>query len=595
MAVLIRELGFLRKYWRRVILAYLAVFGAAGFSVATPWIIKTAIDVGLAQSDPSILIVSGVLVILAALFRGACGFAQTYLGEYLSQAVAYDIRNAIYDHLQRISYAYHDRQQTGQLMSRATADVEAVRMFIFMGALRFVFIAVMILASCCLLLSLNWRLTALVFAILPIVGFRALSTSIQLRPQWRAIQEAIAALGTILQENFSGVRVVKAFGREEFEERKYGAKAQEVRLLNYNANRIQSFNSSLLSFIQVVIIAVVLWYGGSEVIAGQLTLGGLVAFTAYLTMLTMPVRALGWMANVFARAISSGERIFEILDTQSAVQERPDAVELTDVQGLVRFEDVSFAYDRPVADSLTAFSPVLRHVDIAAQPGQVIALLGATGSGKSTVVNLIPRFYDVTGGRITIDGIDVRDVALVSLRRNVGIVHQDVFIFSDTIRNNIAYGAVGASQQDIEVAAKTARLHEYIVGLPQGYETWVGERGITLSGGQKQRLAIARTLLTDPKVLILDDSTSSVDMETEYLIQQALATLMVGRTTFVIAQRLRTVLHADTIVVLDDGEIAERGTHRELLEQGGLYREIYDLQLRGQEEQAAGFARLATM
>ncbi|MBI2887940.1 MAG: ABC transporter ATP-binding protein [Chloroflexi bacterium] len=586
MGILLRELGFLRKYWRRVVLAYLCLLGSATFSMATPWIVKGAIDVGLAQGDSSFLILSGLLIVGASLLRGGFAYGQTYLGEYLSQAVAYDLRNAIYDRLQRLSYAYHDQQQTGQLMSRATADVEAVRMFIFMGSVRAVFILTMLLVSCYLLISLNWSLTLVAFALLPFLGHRAVSTSLALRPNWLAVQQAVAVLGTILQENLSGIRVVKAFVREAFESQKFAGTAQEVRLLNYRTNRIQSANSALMSFIQVVIVAIILWYGGRQVMEGHLSLGGLVAFNAYLAMLAMPVRSLGWIANVFARAISSGERVFEILDAESAVKERPGARELPLARGHVRFDDVSFGYD--------AVSPVLRHVSFAAQPGQLVALLGATGSGKSTVVSLLPRFYDVTGGSITIDGADIRDVTLASLRRNVSIVHQDVFLFTATIRDNIRYGATEATQEEIEAATRTARLHDFIMGLPDGYDTWVGERGITLSGGQKQRVAIARTLLMDPRILILDDSTSSVDMETEYLIQVALGELMQGRTTFVIAQRLRTVLNADLILVLRDGQIVESGAHRELLEQGGLYREIYDLQLRDQEEAAAGVSGAST-
>ncbi len=590
MRILLRELGFLKKYWRRVIVAYLAIFGAAAFSVVSPWVLKSAIDVGLAGGDAGFLLFSGLIIIGATLLRAVCGFGQTYLGEYLSQAVAYDIRNAVYDRLQRLSYAYHDHQQTGQLMSRATADVEAVRMFIFVGVLRFVYILLLLLISCYLLVSLNLRLTLVVFTLLPLVGYRAMHTSFQLRPHWLAIQDSLAKLGTILQENLSGIRVVKAFVREDFESRKFGARAEELRDLNFNANRVQSFNGALMSFIQMAIVAIILWYGGREVIEGQLTVGGLVAFTSYLAMLAMPVRAMGWIANVLARAISSGQRIFEIIDAESAVQEKPGAVDLPPLRGRVRFDHVSFGYDPGGGQERSAgaaLSPVLKDINFEALPGQVVALLGATGSGKSTVVNLLPRFYDITGGAITIDGIDIRDVTLASLRRNVGIVHQDVFLFTATIRDNIAYGATGATQPQIEAAARTARLHEYIAGLPDGYDTWVGERGITLSGGQKQRLAIARTLLMDPRILVLDDSTSSVDMETEYLIQQALAELMVRRTTFVIAQRLRTVLHADLIMVLDRGAVAERGSHQELLAAGGLYREIYDLQLRDQEQAAA--------
>ncbi|MFN8559133.1 MAG: ABC transporter ATP-binding protein [Dehalococcoidia bacterium] len=322
------------------------------------------------------------------------------------------------------------------------------------------------------------------------------------------------------------------------------------------------------------------WYGGHEVVDGRLTVGQLTTFLFYLQLLQMPVRSLGFMVNLIARAASSGQRAYEILDAESAVKEKPGAADLGAVRGHVRFERVSFGYN--------SISPVLRDIDIDARPGEMVALLGPTGSGKSTVVNLMPRFYDVTGGRITIDGIDIRDVTLASLRRAIGIVQQDVFLFLDSIRENIRYGRTGATDTEVEEAAKAARIHDFIMSLPDGYDTWVGERGVTLSGGQKQRIAIARTLLLNPPVLVFDDSTSSVDMETEYLIQQALAELMRGRTTFVIAQRLRTVERADQILVLHEGRIVERGRNAELLSQDGLYRQIYDLELRDQAE-----ARLA--
>lgn len=576
MKILLRELSFLKKYWRRVVLAYVCLFGSTAFTMMTPWLVKEAIDLGLVRRDVGFLVWMGLAIVGAAALRGIFAFGQTYLGEYLSQMVAYDIRNAIYERLQRLSYAYHDQQQTGQLMSRATADVEAVRMFTNMGTLRIVSIFMMFVVACLLMVSLNWRLTLLVFALLPIIVYRAISVTLKLGPAWLAIQEGIAALGTILQENLSGVRVVRAFAREEQENAKFGEKAIMLRDVSFVTNRMQSSNSTLMNFLLLCVTTIILWYGGREVIAGRLSLGGLVAFNSYLILLAMPVRILGWMANILSRAYSAGERIFEILDAESAVTEKPGALELSSARGHVRFERVSFGYN--------SISPVLRDITFEAKPGQVVALLGATGSGKSTIVSLLPRFYDVTSGAITIDGVDVRDVTLASLRGNVGIVHQDLFLFAATIRDNIAYGRTDASQQEIEDAAKVARIHDFIVSLPDGYDTWVGERGITLSGGQKQRVAIARTLLADPRILIFDDSTSSVDMETEYLIQQALADLMKGRTTFVIAQRLRTVKNADLTLVLREGRMVERGTHEALLDQGGFYREIYELQLKDQEE-----------
>ena len=342
------------------------------------------------------------------------------------------------------------------------------------------------------------------------------------------------------------------------------------------ANRLRASNTSFMTFIFTVALALILWFGGRLVVRDELTAGQLAQFIFYLGMLAMPVRMSGEMLNGFSRAMSSGERIFQVLDTQSAVKEKPTAITLPRTTGNVRFENVSFSYDSSV--------PTVKNIDFEVEPGQVIALLGAPGSGKSTIVHLLPRFYDVDQGRITIDGIDIRDATLPSLRRNIGIVMQDVFLFNDTIRANIAYGGAEAREEDIIRAAQIAQLHDFIQELPQGYDSWVGERGVTLSGGQRQRMAIARTILLDPPILILDDSTSSMDTQTEELIRKALNQLVSGRTTFVIAHRLSTVHNADTILILKDWEIVEQGTHQQLLRQSSLYRDIYELQLRPQEE-----------
>ena len=591
MPVLIRLLSFLRPYKRRVALAWFCVLGASVFVLVTPQLVGWAIDKGLdvqiaggsgsrvALGNTRTLVIAALAIVVAAAFRGVFAYGQTYMAEWISQRVAYDLRNAIYDRLQRLSYAYHDRAQTGQLMSRATQDVEGVRMFISLGVLRLGYIVLMLVVVLALMLYANWRLALVSWAFLPFIAWRSIAMTTKLRPVWMRVQDGLARLGTVLQENLSGVRVVKAFSREEFESQKFDVEARALFNDAYESNRILAVNSPMLTGFWVLATVATVWYGGREIIGQRLAVGELVAFMLYLNLLQMPVRVLGWIVMLFARAQSSGERIYEILDAESAVREKPGAMELAKVRGHVRFEEASFGYD--------SISPILRHVSFEAKPGQVVALLGPTGSGKTTIVNLMPRFYDVSGGRITIDGQDIRDLTLPSLRRDIGIVQQDVFLFSATIRDNIAYGAVAAGQEEIEAAAKAARIHDFIVSLPEGYDTWVGERGITLSGGQKQRVAIARTLLMDPRILILDDSTSSVDTETEYLIQQALAELMKGRTTFVIAQRLLTVKNADQILVLREGQIVERGRHETLLRTGGLYREIYDLELRDQEEALA--------
>jgi ABC-type multidrug transport system fused ATPase/permease subunit len=579
--VLIRLLRFLGPYKARMALALVCVFGASGFILVQPKLIGWAVQIGVRPgSNKTLLLVAAGALLASSVLRGIFAFGQSYVGEWLAQHVAFDIRNAIYDRLQRLSYAYHDKAQIGQIMSRATQDVESVRIYISMGLLRLIYAVALLIIALVLMATADVRLAFVTWSFLPIIAAVSIWNSSRLRPIWTRIQDEQGRMSTVLQENLSGMRVVKSFAREGFESLKFWKEIKPLFDDSYYANQVQAFATPLLNGLGALAMVATIWYGGHEVANGRLGVGDLTAFLIYLTLLQMPVRSLGFMVNIIARATSSGQRVYEILDAESAVKEKPNAIELRNVKGHVRFEDVSFGYD--------SISPVLKHIDIEARPGELVALLGPTGSGKSTVVNLMPRFYDVTGGRITIDGIDIRDVTLPSLRRSIGIVQQDVFLFLDTIRENIRYGRTDATDEEVVQAAKVARIHDFIMSLPDGYDTWVGERGVTLSGGQKQRIAIARTLLLDPPILVFDDSTSAVDMETEYLIQQALAELMQGRTTFVIAQRLRTVERADQILVLRKGQIVERGRHHELLQHHGLYRQIYDLELRDQEE---AFAR----
>jgi ABC-type multidrug transport system fused ATPase/permease subunit len=406
-----------------------------------------------------------------------------------------------------------------------------------------------------------------------------------MRPLWMKIQENQAVMTQVAEEGLSGIRVVKAFSQEPYESQKFRTTAQAQADLSYQQARYMAQHGPLMTGLSMLQVAVTVGFGSLLIADESLTAGNLITFVLWLSLLQMPIRSLGFVISIGARAVSSSERVFELLDARSAVQEKPGAPELQP-KGHVRFEHVSFGYN--------AQNPVVKDVTIDAPPGKVVALLGPTGSGKSTLVNLLPRFYDVTEGTITIDGVDIRDVTLDSLRKSIGIVQQDVFLFLGTIRDNIAYGNPDATQEQVENAAKAARIHEFIVSLPYGYDEWVGENGVTLSGGQKQRMAIARTLLLDPRILIFDDSTSSVDSQTEYLIQQALEELMKGRTTFVIAQRLRTVRDADEIIVLDKGHVVQRGTHDELHQQPGLYRNIYELEIKVREEGYDDVAALST-
>ncbi len=579
MSTYFRLYSLVLGYRLRVALAFLCVVGAGAFLLITPKLLAWAIDFGIRTQHEQrylVLLVAALAIFGAAGLRSISQFGQQYLGQYLAQRVAYDLRNAIYNRLQRLSFVYHDTHQTGQLMSRATQDVEATQQFIQMGVLRASYLVIIMIGALVLMWLSNWRLTLVTFPFLFVIAGSAVVFSTLLRATWARVQEGLARLTIVLQENLSGARVVKSFGREELEIAKFTKEAELLFDASYDSTRLQSISVPTMAGIWMIGLAATIWFGGHEIVAGRLTAGGLASFALYLTLLQQPLRGLGMVVNVTARAYSAGKRIFEILDAESAVKEAPDAVTLGQGTGHVRFEGVSFGYNR--------LSPVLHDINIDAQPGQVIALLGPTGSGKTTIVNLLPRFYDVSEGRITIDGKDIRGITIASLRRCMAIVQQDVFLFTGTIRDNISYGAPGATQEQIEEAAKTAFIHDYIQGQPQGYDTWVGERGLTLSGGQKQRVSIARTLLLNPTILVLDDSTASVDTETEYIIQQALQEVMKGRTTFVIAQRLRTVKMADQILVLNRGRIVEQGRHEELLRQNGFYRRIYDLELRDQEE-----------
>ncbi|MBI4312257.1 MAG: ABC transporter ATP-binding protein [Chloroflexi bacterium] len=568
------------KYKWVLLLAYLSVFGVTVFSLLVPRLLGDAIDSVLTAPDRGhlLLLAGGILGLSIA--RGIAAYGQQYLGESIGQWVAYDLRNEFYDHLQRMSFAFHDKEQTGNLMSKATADVESVRMFIQAGLIRAVYMLILFLGVGAAIFLLNWKLALLSLLFAPYVVWSTARVTIRLRREWLAVQNEMGRMTTILQENLSGQRVVKAFAADEHERGKFRDSATKVSDHSYTAAIHQASNTSLVTLYHMGATVLILWAGGRQVLAGELTAGGLAQFIFYLGIMAQPVRMSSWIINTYSRAVSSGQRLFATLDAASPVREKPDATVLPRLKGHVKFEDVSFSYD--------AISPVLKGINLEAKPAQVIALVGAPGSGKSTLAHLLPRFYDVTSGHVTVDGIDVRDTTLQSLRANIGAVQQDVFLFTTTIRDNIAYGKTDATQEEVERAAKIAQLHDFIMTLPEGYDTWVGERGITLSGGQRQRLAIARTVLLDPPILILDDSTSSVDTETEHLIRAALVDVMKGRTTFVIAHRLSTVKNADVIVVLKDGEIIQQGSHQELVGVPGPYSEIYELQLRPQDALAAG-------
>jgi ATP-binding cassette subfamily B multidrug efflux pump len=590
MRVILRILGMVfKKYKKRVIIGYISVIGAAAASLFIPRVIGTSVNqvVESGEKDVTSLFMLALILLLAGTARGLFSFAQTYLGESTGQLVAYDIRNEFYDKLQHLSFGFHDKQSTGGLMSRATADVEGIRMFVNMGAIRFGFIVAMIIGVTISMLLTDFKLAVITLTFVPVMAWLGITTSRSLRKMWLRVQELTAEMVTVLQENLTGIRLVKAFAAEDYEKEKFGASAKDVSEAMITAQQRWAKNFAAMNFSFILALGVILWVGGVEVINGKtvvngqlmysgLTPGDLTAFIFYMGLLTMPVRMMGWLVNNVSRAASCGQRIFEVLDVESPVKEIPGAENLVNISGNIVFKNVSFSY--------TPERPALTNASVDVQQGQTIALVGRPGSGKSTFCHLIPRFYDVTEGQITIDGIDVREVTLSSLRSVVGIVQQDIFIHTMSIRNNIAYGQQNASQEDIERVAKISQLHDFIISLPDGYDSMVGERGVGLSGGQRQRLSIARTLLTKPSVLILDDSTSSVDAQTEHLLQMTITEALENRTTFIITNRLSTIKSADLILVFKNGKIIERGNETELLELNGEYKELYEYQIRPHEE-----------
>ena len=569
---LLRSLGFLALYKWEAAGAFISLVLSSAGNLVIPRLAQTVIDQGISARQVAVILWGASGIVFVALLRSLFSYLQGFLAAKASQGVAYDLRNALYAQIQSLSFSYHDRAQTGQLLTRATSDVELVRSFISMGVLQLLSALLMMIGSLALLVSTNWQLTLttlpVMLLVLAVFGFFAGKG----RPLFTLVQQRLGRLNTVLQENLAGVQVVKAFARERFEMQRFGTSSQELRDANVRVGRMFAFAIPLIFTLANLGTLAVVWGGGYQVIAGRLTIGELVAFQSYLMMTMFPMIMLGMTMVGLSQAGAGAERIFEILDAESEVKEKRDAMELPPIRGRVVFEDVTFRY---FGDQ----QPVLKGVSFVAEPGQTVALFGATGSGKSTIINLIPRFYDVSQGRVTVDGFDVRGVTLESLRRQIGIVLQETVLFGGTIRENIAYGRPDASEEEIIAAAEAAEAHDFITGFPDGYDTAVGERGVTLSGGQKQRIAIARALLIDPRILILDDSTSSVDVETEYRIQQALDRLRSGRTSFVIAQRISTVQNADQVLVLDKGQVVAQGTHEELLQNSPIYAEIYCSQL----------------
>lgn len=575
-----RVFAYLANQRRSLSIAIGALLIATVAQLAVPQIVQTMIDAVTDSFEngadsgalEQVVINAALLILVFAALRGIFSFIQVFMAETTSQGLAFDLRNALFTRLQRLSFSYYDQNQTGQLMIRATDDVERVRTFMAQGLLLALQSLLLLVGALAVLAFTNWQLTLVVLPLLPIALVLFMVFGRISQPLFAEVQQRLSKLNTILQENMAGLKVVRAFAREPYEFQRFDVAATSLMDQQIKVNQILSFLFPLIFLIAQLGQAAILYFGGVQILNGTLDLGEYQKFSLYLVYVFFPLGQLGFIIALMAQASASASRIFEVLDAQSDIVEKPDATTLPQIAGRLSFENVTFRY--PGSND-----PVLCEVSFTAEPGQTVALLGATGSGKSTIINLIPRFYEAAEGAVKIDGYDVRTVTIDSLREQIGIVLQESNLFSGTIRANIAFGRPEASDADVQAAAHAAAAHEFIVGFPDGYNTRVGERGVTLSGGQKQRIAIARALLLNPRLLILDDSTSSVDMLTEAKIQQALDRLMEGRTSVVIAQRISTVRNAGLILVLERGKIAARGTHAELMENSPIYAEIFHSQL----------------
>jgi ATP-binding cassette subfamily B multidrug efflux pump len=583
MRSLFRLRPFLRPYLKQLVVNLLLLLAITALALVVPQIIQRVIDIGLARGEAGFLLRMALLLLGIGLLTALLNMFQRYISEWVAAHIGYDLRNAMYDHIQYLPFTYHDHIQTGQLITRCIEDVRAIQNFAGSSIIEIIQLIIMTIGVATVLVTTNLKLA--IIALLPLIPMLMMTTDFGQRVTrlFYNVDNALGELSARLQENVTGVQVVRAFAREPYEMDRFdqGNRAYyeaRIRVIS-EWSKVMPTTNLLITLGTILILLV----GGGMVLQGRMTVGEIVAFNAYLLMLSAPVQQLTWLVNGAGEASAGAQRVLEILDTEPEIQSPPGAIVLPALSGRVEFRDVCLRYQ----DEKTV---ALEDIQLSAKPNQLIALIGQTGSGKTSLVNLIPRFYDVTAGAVLVDGVDVRKADLISLRRQIGIVLQTSLLFSDSIKANLAYGKPDASDEQIVAAAKAAQAHEFISGFNEGYETMVGERGVTLSGGQRQRVAIARALLMDPRILILDDSTSSVDTQTEKLIQEALDRLMEGRTTFVIAHRLATVRRADLILVMEDGRIVQRGRHQQLLAQGGLYKEIHDLQL-SQNEPGAGETR----
>ena len=563
-----RLLGFLRPYKASLIVSIFLAVGSQAAQVALYTVTGEVIDKAIGPHDQQELWLLLGIILALGVAKAVFMAGRRLISGRQALAVEFDLRNGLYAHLLRLSFGYYDRHQTGQLMSRATVDLQGVRFFLGYGLIFFFQNVLTVVFVTAVMFWFNWRLALIALAITPVLIVLAYRYSHIAHPLLRDVQQKMADVATVAEENIVGVHVVKAFAQEPQEQDKFTQRSEAVFQQSVNANRQRALYVPLISFVPLLAQAAVLLVGGRMVVHGDLEIGQFISFNLYVTMLVMPLRSLGMWIGQAQRATASGERIFEVMDEPEEVRDRAGAIELPPGEGRLRFEGVSFTYG--------VGSPVLEDVDLDVPAGRTIALIGHTGSGKTTLTSLVPRFYDTTSGRVLVDGVDVRDVKLASLRASIGVISQDPFLFSASVRENIAFGRGDATDEEVERAAQLAQAAEFVERLPESYETVIGERGITLSGGQRQRIAIARALVVDPRILILDDATASVDATTEAKIRLGLREAMRDRTTLIIAHRLSTIALADEIVVLDAGRVIARGVHDELLDTSAVYREIYE-------------------
>lgn len=570
-----RALKYIKPYWKRGLAAGICTIIAAGGTAYLPFVIKDMVDQVLSEKNTTMLNWIVLSIIVVFVIRGIAYYGQSYLMNYVGQRVIIDIRKAVFEKLQRLSMSFYDKHKTGTIMSYVTNDVSALQSAMVDNVVEMITETVILVASIVMMIYLDWKLFLVTFATFPVVLFFIDNFGKRIRKSGSRIQEAAADITSVLQEVASSPRVIKSFVREGYEVDRFDKENMNNFRANMKYAQLSSTLTPTIEFVAAVGVSIILWYGGNSVINGSITAGSLVAFLTYAVNISNPIKRLSRVIGNIQKALAAAQRVFDVLDLPEDIKNAPDAKALPKVKGGVRFNDVSFAYNEN--------EEVLSHVSFEVKPGEMVAFVGPSGAGKSTVASLLPRFYDAINGSITIDGQDIRKVTLDSLREQVGIVPQETVLFNGSVYDNILYGRLDATREEVEAAAKAANAHDFIMQLPDGYETMLGDRGMNISGGQRQRISIARAILKNPQILILDEATSALDTESERVVQEALDRLMVGRTSFVIAHRLSTIKNADKIMVLEKGQLIEQGNHDELMAMDGLYAHLYKIQYRSKE------------